>query len=315
MKILLPTSLPLHPTFGDGVTAVPYNVAAPLPSEHHDAAALVVWANASDRLADAAHALPGLRWVQTLAAGPDQVLAAPFGPDVTITAGQGLHDGPVAEHTLGLILAAARRLDVADEARRARRWASELSLGQPLDNAERFTTLHGARVLVWGFGGIGQRLAGYLRALGASVTGVARSAGERAGVPVVTDAEVPGLLPTLDVLVNILPATPQTAGVVDASVFAALAPKAWFVNVGRGATVDEGALDDALRSGSISGAALDVTATEPLPASSPLWDAPNLILTPHSAGGRPQGAEALIEDNLRRLLAGQELRNVVRAAG
>ncbi len=83
------------------------------------------------------------------------------------------------------------------------------------------------------------------------------------------------------------------------------------MNVGRGSTVDEDALDEALRARRIGGAALDVTATEPLPASSPLWTAPNTIITPHAAGGRPLGAAGLIEDNLSRLLGGEPLRNVV----
>jgi len=83
------------------------------------------------------------------------------------------------------------------------------------------------------------------------------------------------------------------------------------VNVGRGSTVDEPALVAALSEGGIAGAALDVTSTEPLPADSPLWDAPNLLLTPHAAGGRPVGADELIAANLAALLAGRELRNVV----
>ena len=112
----------------------------------------------------------------------------------------------------------------------------------------------GARVVVWGFGGIGQRLAAHLRALGADVVGVAQSAGERAGCPVVTPSSVPDVLPGADVLVNILPATSATAGVVDAATLALLPRKAWFVNVGRGATVDEDALRTALWDGVIAGA-------------------------------------------------------------
>ena len=89
-----------------------------------------------------------------------------------------------------------------------------------------------------------------------------------------------------------------------------LPPHAWAINVGRGSSVDEAALNEALRAGRIGGAALDVFGAEPLPDTSPLWDAPNLILSPHAAGGRPQGAERLIAENLRRFLAGQPLQNI-----
>lgn len=154
------------------------------------------------------------------------------------------------------------------------------------------------------------RIAQYLSALGAHVTGVATTAGERLGYRVVTDEDLADELARTDVLVDILPALEGTAHVVDAEILAALPRHAWFVNVGRGATVDEDALVAALADGTIAGAALDVFSHEPLPADSPLWDAPNLIITPHSAGGRPQESEGLIEENLRRYLAGTELLNV-----
>lgn len=311
MKLLLPDAMPLDLDLPDGVETVLYSVRDPLPPEHHDADAIVLWSISPRWLKRAATDLHAVRWAQTLTAGTDVLEQAGFGDDVVLTSGTGLHDGPVAEHALALILAAARRLDVAAEAVRTHRWARELTVDQPLDNAERFTMIDGARVVVWGFGGIGQRLAAHLRALGADVVGVAQSAGERAGFPVVTPSSLPDVLPGADVLVNILPATSATATVVDAETLALLPRKAWFVNVGRGATVDEDALRTALWDGVIAGAALDVTATEPLPEQDPLWDAPNLILTPHSAGGRPLGSEELIQANVAALLAGEELRNVV----
>lgn len=311
MKILLPDSLPLDPVLPDEVTPVRYSVREPIPAEHRDAEAIVLWSISPRWLRQAAVDLPHLRLVQTLTAGTDAVEAAGFGTDIVLTSGVGLHDIPVAEHALALVLAAARRLDLAAQALAERRWATELAIPQPLDNATRFGLVHGARVVIWGFGGIGQRLARYLEPMGAHVVGVARSAGERDGFEVVTADNLPRVLADADVLVNVLPASPETARVVDTAVLAALPRKAWLVNVGRGATVDEGALLDALRAGTIAGAALDVTTTEPLPADDPLWDAPNLILTPHSAGGRPLGSEALVEHNVRALLAGEELRNVV----
>lgn len=123
--------------------------------------------------------------------------------------------------------------------------------------------------------------------------------------------ELDAALAATDVLVMVLPSTPETNGALSAARLARLPAHALIVNVGRGSTVAEGALVAALHEGRLAGAALDVTRVEPLPAQSPLWDAPNVIITPHGAGGRPVGSAALIEDNLRRLLAGEELRNLV----
>lgn len=306
VKILVPTVIPIEFTPPGGVEDVRYDVRAPIPAQHRDAEAIVLWLNPADQLAALPAQLPQLKWIQGLMAGPDAVHAAGFARDVQVCAGVGLHDGPVAEHTIALLLAAARRLDQTTRAQDESRWARELS-GNQLVKRTGFTTLTGARVLVWGFGSIGQHLAPLLRALGAHVTGVASSAGTRAGFPVVTPADLPEYLPNTDALVSILPGTPATAGIVGADVFAALPAHAWFVNVGRGSVVNDDELISALTSGAIAGAALDVFVEEPLPSSSPLWQAPNMIITPHTAGGRPEGSGQRIEDNLRRYLAGEEL--------
>jgi phosphoglycerate dehydrogenase-like enzyme len=311
VKLLLPDSLPLAPDLPEGVEAVTYAVSAPVPDEHLDADALVVWGNSGADLAAVAGRMPRLRWVQTLAAGPDAVLGAGFPEDVVITGGAGLHSRTVTEHALALVLALVRRLPAAARAQAGHRWAGELGGLQPLHPDGAVTTLIDARVLVWGFGAIGQNLAPLLSALGADVRGVARHAGERAGFPVVAEDDLEDELRRTDVLVMILPATAATAEALDAARLAALPPHALVVNVGRGSTVDEDALVAALQEGRIAAAALDVTAVEPLPAGSPLWDAPNLLLTPHAAGGRPVGADALITHNVAALLDGGRLRNVV----
>jgi phosphoglycerate dehydrogenase-like enzyme len=311
VKILLPDSLPLAPALPEGVEAVRYGVGAPVPEEHLDAEALVVWGNAPADLRAVAGRMPRLRWVQTLAAGPDAVLGAGFPGDVVVTSGVGLHDRPVTEHALALVLALLRRLPAALAAQAEHRWADELGGLQPLHPEGAVTTLLDARVLVWGFGNIGQNLAPLLQALGAQVGGVGRSAGERSGFPVVAEDRLEAELEHTDVLVMILPATEATTHALDAGRLAALPRHAFVVNVGRGSTVDEPALVAALTEGRIAGAALDVTEVEPLPAESPLWDAPNLLLTPHAAGGRPVGADELVAANLAALLADRELRNVV----
>jgi phosphoglycerate dehydrogenase-like enzyme len=311
MKLLLPDSIDLDLALPDGVTAVVYAVDRPVPAEHTDAETMVVWGYPPDLLRDAAQRLTRLRWVQTLAAGPDAVLDAGFPDSAVLTAGRTLHDAPVAEHALALVLAAARRLNVLVRAQVGHRWAGELGGLQPVSPVDEFRTLRGARVTIWGFGGIAGRLAPLLNALGATVTGVARNAGERHGFPVVTTGDLPDLLPRTDVLIMILPSTPESERVLDASRLALLPAHAWLVNVGRGSTVDDVAVLDAIRSRRLAGAALDVFDTEPLPLESALWDEPNVIITPHAAGGRPIGAAELIRTNLTALCAGLPLRHVV----
>jgi phosphoglycerate dehydrogenase-like enzyme len=309
--LLLPTTLTDEPTVPPDVRVVWYDVGEPVPDGALDAEALVVWGNGHEQLADAARRLVGLRWVQTLAAGPDATLAAGFADDVVITSGRGLHDGPVAEHTLALVLAAARRIPELVRAQDQHRWADELGGMQDTRPRQAFRTLDGARVLIWGFGSIAARLAPLLAALGAQVTGVATTAGERHGFPVISTFDLPDQLPLTDVLVSLLPATPQTRHAVGTDVLALLPAHAWVINVGRGATLDEAALLHALRADRLAGAALDVFETEPLPADSPLWDEPRVLISPHAAGGRPIGAGELITANLAAFLAGGELRNTV----
>jgi len=311
MKILLPSTAPLDPSLPDGVSAVVYDAGAPVPEEHLDADALVAWGNSREDLAAVAGRMPNLRWVQTLAAGPDSVLSAGFPPEVVVTSGVGLHDATVTEHALALTLALLRRLPQVAAAQAEHRWADEIGGIQPLRPEGAVTSLIGARVLVWGFGNIGRTLAPLLRGLGAEVRGVARSAGTRDGFEVLAESDLTAELASTDVLIMILPATPETERALDADRLAALPEHAYVVNVGRGATVDEDALAEALRTGAIAGAAVDVTAVEPLPADSPLWDLPNLVITPHAAGGRPVGADELIARNLAALRSGEELQNVV----
>lgn len=308
MKVLVPSSVSLD--LPDHEVVV-FDPAAPIPAEHRDADALVEWVLPADRLAEAARDLPRLRLVQTLSAGPDAIAAAGFGADVALASGRSLHDATVAEHALAMLLALVRDLPRLATAQAQGRWddAYRSEQADP-ETAGRFT-LDGAHVAIWGFGGIARRLALVLEALGARVTGIARSTGERGGTPVVSHDLLPELLPRVDVLVSILPATAATDGVVDAGILAALPSHALFVNVGRGAVVDEPALRAALEQRTIRAAAIDVTRVEPLPAGDPLWTTPNLLITPHVAGGRPRGAAALVLENLAAIAAGEPVRNRV----
>ncbi|MCG2800759.1 MAG: phosphoglycerate dehydrogenase [Cellulomonas sp.] len=290
-----------------------YDVADHLPKDSPHAAAIVVWGT-SRAVLDEATALPELVWVADLAAGTDRTVAAGFGPQVQITGGVGLHDATVTEHTVALLLACVRQVPELVRAQGGHRWAAELGGVQELHPSGRLRTLIGARVLIWGFGSIGAHLAPVLAALGAQVTGVARTAGTRGGFPVVTAEQARGLLGRTDVLIGLLPATAATRHLLGADVFDALPHHAVVVNVGRGSTLDADALLAAVRSGRLGAAALDVVEPEPLPADSPLWDEPRILISPHAAGGRPVGADELISDNLARLVDGRPLRNLVRAA-
>ncbi|SEJ61563.1 Phosphoglycerate dehydrogenase [Arthrobacter sp. yr096] len=313
MKILVPDTIELDlahlAAARDDV--VVYAVDQPIPAEHRDAEVLVVWRNTSENLSDAAGSMPHLKLVQTLAAGPDSVLAAGFADTVAITSGRSLHDGPVAEHALALVLAAVRRLDVLQDSQKANTWNQPYNAEQSNPATEQLYTLDGAKVTIWGFGSIAGRLAPLLAALGATVTGVANSKGERYGFPVVSTDELSEVLGATDVLISILPATPETTDSLNKEILAALPSTAIFVNVGRGATVDEDALLAALTEGRLRAAALDVTKIEPLPTDSKLWSAPNLIITPHVAGNRPKGSARLVTENIAALKDGKPLTNQV----
>lgn len=315
MKLLYPTSIKLNleEQLKDqpSLTLAAYDPAVLIPDEHLDADVMVTWMNTAANLQDAAARMKSLRWIQSLAAGPNDVLSAGFDrARVTVTSGSGLHNLPVAEHALALLLGAARRFHEMRDCQHQHKWAGHLR-GDPTIPANMFSTLRGANVLIWGYGNIAKTLAPHLQALGATVRGVARAAGVRDGVEVFAEDQLPELLRKTDALVMILPGSDATRHALNAERLACLREHAWVVNVGRGTSVDEAALVDALERHQIGGAALDVFEQEPLPESSRLWEAPNLILSPHAAGNRPLGSEVLIEANLKLFLAGQPLTNTM----
>jgi len=165
-------------------------------------------------------------------------------------------------------------------------------------------------------GPIARRTARMASALGMTVRGVGRTA--RTGDPdfgdVAASTDLVDALADADYVVLVLPGTPSTAGLVDAATIGSLKPTARLINVGRAATLDQTALAEALRSGRLAGAALDVVSPEPLPAGDPLWDVPNLIISPHMSGdhaGWREEAVAIFERNLERWLRGEPLLNVI----
>ena len=315
MKLLYPTSLAIDTKSIEGfpLTLHPYDVKSPIPEDLIDAEILVTWTNTPSNLSDAHSRMKNLKYIQSLAAGPNDVLNAGFDPKkITICTGSGLHDHTVAEHALGMLLNAARRFYEMRDYQLQGKWPAHLGGAQPDRPKDKFTTLRDAKVTIWGYGNIAKTLAPVLLQLGATVRGIARTPGVRApGVQIYSDDNLADILKDTDALVMILPGDESTKHVINAKTLAMLPKHAVIVNVGRGTSIDEDALVEALEKGNLGGAQLDVFQTEPLPDNDRLFKVPNLVVSPHAAGGRPQGAEELIVGNLRRFLAGQELKNAL----
>lgn len=314
MKILVPSATPLYPDLPDDIELVEFDGlgADAIPPEHRDAEVLVTWVSGPEVMGPMVETLPNVKWIQALAAGPDGLIAAGVDESIRISTGTGLHDRTVSEHAVALALRIMTHADIAYEAQKAHRWAQDLARPRPVHNPEQVETFIDAKVTIWGFGSIGSHLAQVVQVLGAAqVTGIARSEGERDGFPVTTEENIDEVLGETDVLFMVLPRTEATTKALNAERLSALPTHAIVINVGRGTTVDEEALVAALKDGSIAGAGLDVTATEPLPEDSPLWDAPNTVLTPHQAGFRADGGEELLKKNVELYLAGEKLINEV----
>lgn len=246
--------------------------------------------------------MPNLKVVQLLSAGADAWVGR-LADGVTLCDARGVHDSSTAEWAVTAILAALRRFDHFARAQGDRRWS--------YDEVAPTDELAGKRVLIVGAGSIGTALAARLAPFEVELTFVARSA--REGVHEVN--ELPRLLPLADVVVLLVPLTAQTRGLVDANFLAAMADGALLVNAARGPVADTAALTKELSTGRLR-AALDVTDPEPLPAEHPLWQLPNVLLTPHVAGsvrGLLPRAYRLVGEQLRRYAAGQPLANQVRA--
>lgn len=263
-----------------------------------------------------------LRWAHSPAAGVGGMLfPAMRESSVLLTNSRGISAGTIAEHVLAVTLALFRKLPLTMRAQQAREWVQDGVLaGAPLRLIEE------SSVLVVGLGAIGRATAARFHALGARVTGIRRRHTEPPpdGVRTVEPPErLRSLLPDADVVVLATPQTSETQGLIGSAELRAMRRDAILVNVGRGALVDENALIAALTAPEgepgIGGAALDVFEQEPLPAGSPLWALPNVIVTPHVAGFRPDhwnAVRTLFACNLRRFAAGEPLQNLVdKAAG
>jgi len=253
-----------------------------------------------------------LRWVHSASAGIEANLFPAFvASDVVLTNSIGLHENCIPEHVLALFFAFSRNLPAAFRLMRERRWDRI----EPLRGIG-IREIQGAQLAILGAGPIGVALARKASALGMQVRVLRRNPGRpvEGAERVVGPESLHELLGWASHVVLAVPLTSETRHLIGASELRAMRRDAILVNIARGDVVDQDALVSALRAGTIAGAGLDVATPEPLPPESPLWELPNVILTPHVSGylrGYFPGALAIFADNLGRYLAGTPLRNVV----
>lgn len=266
--------------------------------------------------------LRGVRVVQSTLAGID-ALRKLLPSDVILCDGRGVHTISTAEWVATAILASLKYLPFYDELRRVHSWPRRREAEEhfralhPTNKVfyphVLIEELHAQRVLIVGYGSIGEAIEERLKPFGVEIVRVARRARPNVAAPVHAITELPALLPSADVVVLIVPSTPETTGMIGARQLGAMKQGALLVNAARGPVVDTDALVAALSSGRIR-AAVDVTDPEPLPEDHPLWEAPNLFLTPHVAASTPQfmvRAMQLAAAQVVRYLRGEPLENVV----
>src|SRR6266851_2528250 len=255
-----------------------------------------------------------LRWVQSPAVGVGSLMFPELlASDVVITSARGIRARAIAEHVLGATIALARKLPVAIRAQAAHRWAQDELEGASVD----IRTLHGQRMGIVGLGSIGLELVKVAAPFGFRITAIRRRAAEPppSGVDEVWPPErLPDLLAQSDVVVLAAPHTPETKRLIGRRELDHIKRGAFLINIARGKLVDDAAVIDALKDGRLGGAALDVFTQEPLDASSPYWDLPNVIITPHTSGALQDywtPLVALFSENVRRFGRGAPLLNVV----
>lgn len=253
---------------------------------------------------------PSLKWYQQVGAGADWLDRYPdiVDAEFTITNASGVHAVPISEHMLAFLLSAARGFPSSIRGQREKIWSE--------NRKQNLFELADKRCLLLGVGAIGERFARLAAACDMEVIGLRRDPSKPAeGVRrMVGPDALRDELPQADVVANTLPLTPETRHIIGRAEIEIMKPGSYIVNIGRGGTIDEAAMIDALKSGHLAGAGLDVFEEEPLPESSPLWEMDNVIITPHYSGLTPRYNERVFDifcRNLERYLAGDELLNVV----
>jgi len=258
------------------------------------------------------HAGQALKWIHFTSAGIDRALRMGLPDWATVTNATGVKAAMVSEHALALLLALVRRLPDLAADQLARRWRHD-------DAMAEVATLEGATVCIVGLGSIGRAVARKAKAFDARVIAVSRAGSAEGAVEqVFPRGRIGEALAMADAVVICTSSEAESFHLIDAAALAAMGPKALLVNVARGDIVDGAALIAALQAGRLGGAALDVTEVEPLAPTSPLWDLPNVMISPHIAGGGSSGylqQKALFAENLLRFCAGKPLLNVCRMPG
>ncbi len=254
-----------------------------------------------------------LKWIHSTAAGVAQLMYPELRDSrIMVTNPSGIFSVPMAEHTMGLLLALARNFPDSVRQQDRARWSQQ----EIWDKPQHLTELNGKVLLIVGYGSIGREVAKRAKAFDMRVWGVTRSgAGERAHADqILAAAQLPDALPGADYVLIAAPETAETKHLIGVAEIARMKRGARLINVSRGSLLDEAALLRALESGALGSAALDVAETEPLPAESPLWKAPNLFITPHTSAVSDKLWEretALLVDLLERWFDGRELFNRV----
>jgi D-2-hydroxyacid dehydrogenase (NADP+) len=248
-----------------------------------------------------------LQWVQCLATGVDHLLRSrTLRPETLLTSGRGVHGETMRETVVYLMMGTARDAARLTAAQKAHVW-----------DRQHWRLFYRKTAVIVGVGVIGVAIGQLLKAFGMHVVGLTRTPRAVEGFDEIVHTDrLHEAVRRADFLINVLPSTADNARLFDADVFALMKPTAYFISAGRGQTVDEAALVNALRERRIAGAGLDVYQTEPLPADSPLWDLPNAFLLPHLGGYCAEYEELimpLILDNMRLFLAGRqsEMKNIV----
>ena len=254
---------------------------------------------------------PRLKFIQSISSGTDQYSREALkAAGIRLASAQGVNARAVAEHAVALILAMTRQLHVARDNQAKKHWRGMIS-----DLSRREDELGGKTLLIVGLGRIGSHLAGLAKAFGMRVIGTKRDPGTGGtnADDVFSQGRLGEILPLADFVAITSALTPQTEGIINAQALARMKPSAFLINVARGKIVDEPALIAALNEGRLAGAGLDCTVEEPLPAASPLWEMPNVLITPHTAGDTRRYEDNVIDlllENLDRLWRGEtELKN------
>jgi len=249
---------------------------------------------------------PRLAFIQSISAGTDQYSRDALGTaGIRVASAQGVNERAVAEHAIALILAMVRQIPQARDNQAAKKWRGMIG-----DISKREDELGGKTLVIAGMGRIGSRLATLAKAFDMRVIATKRDPSRGAGAAdeVVGPDGLLGVLPEADFVALTCPLTPQTENLIDAKALAAMKPSAYLINVARGKVVNEPALVEALQARRIAGAALDCVWEEPLPATSRLWNVPNVLITPHTAGETRRYEDNVIDlllENLGRMWRGE----------